>query len=854
MSDSKFPCKPTSNAWHWLSVTLPTSAGGALKNPANDAKAMAAMLRRAGFEVIERENATRRSMIEAMRIFSEKLSPGGVAAFFYAGHGIQANGANYLMPVDVSLAAEDDLRYEALDVQDILNRMDNARVRLSLVILDACRDNPFARSFRSAARGFKLLDAPSGTFIAYATAPGKLAADGDGENGVYTAEVLKAMSEPGLNLEQVFKHVADAVERRTASAQTPWISSSFRGEFYFFEPTMVNISPPLVSAIPNQTLSTFEERQVEVAFWSSIQTSAAPADFEDYLARYPAGTFASLAQRKLKALKASPQQLVVVPPPPSEPAVQDLDATFIALRTAKIRSAPSATAKEIGTFPPETTVNATGRVGKDWLRFAWKGAQGFVSAPLLQEVDSAEVASWGIAKRAKKPDEVEAFLKFYPRGFYAAKATALLASLRAKVTPPAVSSLSSSQRYCFDPKLQVVSAPSPPLGCAVGDAEITEQAFNLHSPDGRPSRPSGAVAPGPMPPAVVPKPAPAEPSVSAKQALETGLEAFNRKDYAGAMRWYRKAADHGDALAQDRIGLLYDKGWGVGQDYAEAMRWYKKAGDQGNAQAQSNIGFLYRDGRGVGQDHAEAMRWYRKAADQGNAWGQYGVGSLYANGWGVGQGYVEAMRWYRKAADQGNALGQSGVGSLYNFGWGVGQDYAEAMRWYRKAADQGNAWGQYGVGLLYAYGWGVGQDYAEAMRWYTKAADQGFAQAQNNIGFLYDQGRGVGQDYAEAMRWYKKAADQGNAWAQSNIGVLYRIGRGVGKDYAEAMRWYRKAADQGNAWGQVNLGTLYANGQGVAQDIEQARRWMQKAATNGQKDYASKPNAQETANQWLATH
>jgi len=168
-----------------------------LKNPANDAKAMAAMLRRAGFDVVERENTTRRTLIEAIRSFSEKLSPGGVGLVFYAGHGIQARGANYLLPIDAALAAEDDLRYEALDLQDILNRLDDSKVRLSLVILDACRDNPFTRSFRSTTRGLAQIDAPRGTLIAYATAPGKLAADGEGNNGVYTSELLKAMSEPG---------------------------------------------------------------------------------------------------------------------------------------------------------------------------------------------------------------------------------------------------------------------------------------------------------------------------------------------------------------------------------------------------------------------------------------------------------------------------------------------------------------------------------------------------------------------------------------------------------------------------------------------------------------------------------
>jgi formylglycine-generating enzyme required for sulfatase activity len=426
---------------------------GTLKNPPNDAKAMAAMLRRAGFDVIERENATRRGMIEALRSFSEKLSPGGIGLFFYAGHGIQARGANYLIPIDAALAAEDDLRYETTDLQDVLNRLDDAKVRLSLIILDACRDNPFVRSFRSTTRGLAQVDAPRGTLIAYATAPGKEAADGDGANGVYTAELLKAMSEPGVKLQDVFEHVIDSVERKTANAQTPWISSSFRGDFYFFGPTTVTVMQP-ATQVPSMPPA-FDDRQVEVTFWNTIKDSKNGDDFAEYLKQYPTGSFAGLARNRINELKQSQQQaLVTVPPPaPPGPAVEDLDATFVAVRTVKVRSEPKATAKELGSLAPDTAVDATGRVGKEWLRITWKGAQAYVSASLLQEVDTAEVATWSKVKGTKKADEVEAFLKSYPKGFFAEKATALLASLRA---PPSSTSTASPP-----PQVAIATPPRP---------------------------------------------------------------------------------------------------------------------------------------------------------------------------------------------------------------------------------------------------------------------------------------------------------------------------------------------------------------------------------------------------------
>jgi len=281
---------------------------GKLKNPANDAKAMAAMLGRLGFEVVEREDVTRHAMIQAARTFAAKLSPGGIGLFFYAGHGIQAEGANYLVPVDAALAVEDDLKYEAFDVQDVLNKLDDARVRLSLVILDACRDNPFAKSFRSSTRGLAQVDPPRGMLIAYATAPGKVAADGDGNNSVYTNELLKAMHEPGRKLQEVFDRVADAVEMQTKNAQTPWTNSSFRGDFYFIGPTTLTITVP-----PNQPSISIEAQ--EQAAWTAVASSLTSGPFEAFLKRFPSGVFADIARAKIKELKTTKQQAMVSVPP-----------------------------------------------------------------------------------------------------------------------------------------------------------------------------------------------------------------------------------------------------------------------------------------------------------------------------------------------------------------------------------------------------------------------------------------------------------------------------------------------------------------------------------------------------------
>ena len=185
-----------------------------LKNPVNDASDMAKALKKLGFEVIEVENANKQKMDRAIVNFGAKLSHGGTGLFFYSGHGLQVNGRNYLVPIDAELATEGALRVETTDVDLVMDQMQVAQTRVNLIILDACRSNPFERRFRSMSRGLAPVDdAPEGTLIAYSTSPGKVASDGSGANGLYTAELLKAVSTPGLKAEDVFKTVRIAVSK-----------------------------------------------------------------------------------------------------------------------------------------------------------------------------------------------------------------------------------------------------------------------------------------------------------------------------------------------------------------------------------------------------------------------------------------------------------------------------------------------------------------------------------------------------------------------------------------------------------------------------------------------------------------
>lgn len=207
---------------------------GPLRNPVNDADSMSEMLTETGFEVRTHTDVSQKEMKRAVRDFGRKIrGSGGVGLFFYAGHGMQVNGKNYLIPVDAKIESEEDVDIEAVTVNAVLAQMDAADNRLNIVVLDACRNNPFARAYRSSSRGLALMDAPQGTLIAYATAPGAVADDGDGTNGIFTAALLRHARTKGAGIEEVFKAARVDVRRATDSAQTPWESSSLTGHFYF---------------------------------------------------------------------------------------------------------------------------------------------------------------------------------------------------------------------------------------------------------------------------------------------------------------------------------------------------------------------------------------------------------------------------------------------------------------------------------------------------------------------------------------------------------------------------------------------------------------------------------------------
>jgi uncharacterized protein len=556
---------------------------GNLKNAGNDAAAMADRLKALGFAAGSVRNADRAQMLKSLRNFRESAAGADLAVVFYAGHGIQSAGENYLVPTDIDIQDEVDLPDAAISLRGLVSQLQAGGVKRSLIILDACRDNPMVKRFADSAkgagrssgvgRGLAVVEkTPAETVVWFSTEAGQIAADGDGKNSPFTAALLAAMEQPGLSTDDVFRQVV-----RSVKGQSPRPYGMF-SDAVVLVPAARKADPAAVLAPVPVT----DSGDREVIFWQSVKDSKDSADFQAYLAKYPGGDFAVLAKNRLEALK--PTKVAVIP-------------------------------------------------------------------------------------------------------------------------------------------TKVAEIPTP-----------------------------------------VPKP-PAAAADTAAQLHQKGEAAYNHKNYAEAMDWFRKAAELGNADAMSYIGYLYLNALGIPADYAEAMRWYLKSADLGDATAMYQIGYVYENAQGVPTNYAEAMRWYRKSADLGYASAMYLVGYFYHNALGVPADYAEAMRWYRKAAALGNGGATSQVGYLYHNALGVPADYAEAMRWYRKAADLGTATAMYQIGYLYYNALGVPADYAEAMRWYRKSADLGEAMAMNQIGVLFYQGKGVTADRAEAKRWFEKAAAKGNLLA-----------------------------------------------------------------------------------------
>ncbi len=335
-----------------------------LRNAVADARAMGTALQKYGFRVDVAVDATFKDLSRRLEQFGSQLRPGDVALVYYAGHGIQVEGENYLVPIDFAAREESDVKYESYPASRIADRLAASGARLSILILDACRNNPF-RSTRSGTRGLAPMETGRGNLVAFATAPNRTADDNPaGTNGLFTTYLLEAMDEPGTTIEQVFSRARQKVYEASGGRQIPWLVSSVIGDFYF--------RPPAVSSAG-----------AEEKLWNQISKSESPEGFREYLKTFPNGAYSRLAKLYLDAL-----------------------------------TRPEVPAPSPGTVPPGAA--PAGGALRDWRPHFIKAQNGVTYIPFLVWVDRLPAATTvGIYVRATRADAPSASGAKYPWEDYA---------------------------------------------------------------------------------------------------------------------------------------------------------------------------------------------------------------------------------------------------------------------------------------------------------------------------------------------------------------------------------------------------------------------------------------------------
>ncbi len=380
---------------------------GSLRNPANDAKLMAKTLKKLGFDVTLALDVDQKEMRRRIRDFGAALIAGGphtTGLFYYAGHGVQVDGENFLVPIGADIKAEGDVSIEAVSANTVLAQMQYGNTDgVNLVFLDACRNNPLSRSFRAGTRGLARLDAPRGSFVGYSTAPGDVSVDGDGANSPYALALSAEMQKPGEAIEEVHRAVRLQVLDATNKQQTPWDSSSLTATVTLAgaaQPVAVAAPAPVVTPAPAAApaISAIGAQGAAID-WENVKDSTNPVVFQAFLQQYPSGLYAALAQDKLEKLTGKTQQVASAAPEPAPAVVETASAApvapddgivpmtgaYLATKSANIRAEPNAKAKILGKLKAEESVTVTGRsADADWFQVATGNGSGYVSAKLLK--------------------------------------------------------------------------------------------------------------------------------------------------------------------------------------------------------------------------------------------------------------------------------------------------------------------------------------------------------------------------------------------------------------------------------------------------------------------------------------
>ncbi|TYC55696.1 caspase-1, p20 [Rhodobacterales bacterium] len=833
-------------------------AVAALPNPANDAELVAERLWEAGFEVIETIDGDREKMLADLATFRSRLREGSEALFYYAGHGVQIGGRNYLLPVSVAPKSVEDLLDQAIDAQLFVDIMANSGAKLNIILLDACRNNPFGEidedeadviasraislgaSREEVSRGLEALSQSSGgglaemtagdteTVISFATAPGSVAYDGDGRHSPYTEAIAENIDEPGLEIADLFRRIRGHVRETTSGEQITWTTSTLETRFYFMPIVDDLRSATTGMGVASDTLGGLPPRRIiDRTFWRSIRDADRPEAFAAYIRTMPGGAFVEDARTRLLDLGGDPDAIRVsdtsLPEREARPAIA-ADGTTRAEIVSDLDSARLTVPIGVGDAALEAEPEESG-----WLYVKNAARLGVV----LEE--TGVPLHGGTVHWISKDDQ----LAYRPQvGSNGGRDVFRSLALRPEGdTEPIEAQLDvyvdacdilagnpyDSQRVTAGTRQFIIDRN---FDAAIEVCEIAVARY----PD------------------------------VARFWAQLARAYRSAGDYDKAVVWQQKAVEAGYASAKVYLGQMHLDAQAVPQDFARAKALFEQAAAQGETAAYTALAWIYRAGVGVPQDYGRAMEFYRQGAALGNDWAMTNIADFYQNGLGVEKDADEAVRWYTAAAKSGELTAQTRLARMYQTGDGIPQDFDEARFWFETAAGRGVPNALTRLGIMYEDGQGVRQDVEAAVRLFAQAAREDDPEAYYRLARVYSSGHPLFDEPERAAALYERAVAEnvygaarglaslmmdgrglpkdiararellvteagGNPWAARDAGRAWASSDGVEPDFEEAARWYRVAAEGGVAWASLDLARLSEAGRGVPQDRTKALVW-----------------------------
>jgi|GEM_PF-1795862 len=838
-------------------------AVGALPNPVNDAELVAEKLWEAGFEVIETIDGDREKMLADLATFRSRLREGSEALFYYAGHGVQIGGRNYLLPVSVAPSSVEELIDQSIDAQLFVDIMSNSGAKLNIVLLDACRNNPFGEiaeeeteaiasraislgaSRDEVSRGLEQL-AQSGrsglaemtagdteTVISFATAPGSVAYDGEGRHSPYTQAIADNISEPGLEIIDLFRRIRGHVRESTGGEQITWTTSTLESRFYFLPQVDDLRAATTGMSVASDTLGGLPPRRViDRTFWRSIRDSDRPEAFASYIRTMPRGAFVEEAKTRLRELGGDPDAILV-----SDTALPDAAADAGAASSAGTRSdlisALDETQQAIAIGVGDTPLN------KEAVEAGWVFVENAARLGVVTE-DTGAALHGGTVHWLSEDEQ----LTYTPQvGSNGGRDTFQSVALRNEgETSPIEAQLDvyvdacdilagnpyDSQRVTAGTRQFIIDRN---FDAAIEVCEIAVANFpdvvRFWAQLARAYRSAGDYDQ-----AIVWQQRAVDADYASAMVylgqMHLDAQAVPR-DFARAKELFEQAAERGETAAYTALAWIYRAGVGVPQDYTQALDFYRQGADLGNDWAMTNIAEFYQKGFGVEQDVDEAVRWYTAAAKSGELTAQTRLARMYQNGDGISQNFEEARFWFETAAGRGvpNALTRLGI--MYENGQGVGQDVEAAVRLFSLAAREDDAEAFFRLGRVYASRHPLFDDPSRAATLFERAMSDNVYGAARALGRLLVEGRGVDKDLPRARELLASEADK-NPWAARDAGRAWASSDGAEPDFEEAARWFRVAAEGDVPWAALDLARLTEAGRGVPQDRVAALIWFATAA------------------------